>query len=164
VNAAQARLCSVPSANPSRFTIQRLTHHSVLLHKGLSIYPLVDFRTSLVQPGLEWIGSVADWRRNITKNDLCIRDKRRKDGGEEDERQQVEHPHRRVGNWTRCVFSCPSSAHREHPCSIPLLETITPILLFIHIYVSTPFILLFFIAYPLNSTFKERQHNACRSP
>lgn len=63
-----------------------LTHQSVLLHKGLSIYPLVDLGSSLVRLRLERIGRFAVWREAITENDLAVGDKRRKAGGEEDKR------------------------------------------------------------------------------
>lgn len=41
--------CVLSAPLPHSIT-QRLTHQAVLLHKGLSVYPLVDFRTYIVQP------------------------------------------------------------------------------------------------------------------
>ena len=80
----------LPLAHTPRSIVQRLTQQAVLLHKSLSIYPLVDLHTSLAQPEL-----VMD----TTQNDLRVGNKRRENSREEDERQQAEYPHRRSGSW-----------------------------------------------------------------
>lgn len=157
MSAGRARLRSgCPISLPIEIYDQRLTQHIVLLHKGLSIYPLVNFRTSLVQPGPEWIGKftdrVADWRPGITENDLCVRNERREDGREEDERQQTEYLHRcDGGNWTTSAHSVGTNV----PYSIPFLEEMPPLLITltirtIHLFAFplTP------IVYPIKSTFK----------
>jgi hypothetical protein len=62
-------MCSVSVSRES--APERLTQQAVLLHEGLSVYPLVDL-----------CGGIG-----MTENDLVIWDERREDGGEKDKRQ-----------------------------------------------------------------------------
>ena len=91
----------------------------------------MDLCASLLQSRLERsrqsTDRVMEWRRGVAENDLFVGNERREDGGEEDERQQVEYSHSGGGNWTSCRHLAVAGnnhesepqprvgQHRDHP-------------------------------------------------